>query len=268
MFRSVASSVSALSSSVANGHQTLHLVSSAPSKIPYGGFSPVRLQTRFEPRPPSRKLQAPPIGRHRSYLRVRRSFRKGTCVQAAPDASDQNHGSSGPWLPRRLCCPAGSSLTMATSAPLSATRRLRHSSARLAGSTRQPQRVPNLLCPSFLPCRRPYSGGPRDCFRRCLHREFRLRHFRIGSATTSPTCPDRVGRLTKLQRSRNATAWKDCLPRSGQGFYGRACLGRVTPDTQVGYHGMAHRHLPSPDLHRRDGQPGGLFVVDPCRFHP
>jgi hypothetical protein len=67
-----------------------------------------------------------------------------------------------------------------------------------------------------------------------------------------------VGRLTKLQRSLDATAWRDCLPRSGQGFYDRACLGRVTPDTQVGYDWMAHRHLPSPDLHRRDGQPYGL----------
>ena len=40
MFRPVTSDVSALSSIVANGHQTLHFVSSAPSKIPYGGFSP------------------------------------------------------------------------------------------------------------------------------------------------------------------------------------------------------------------------------------
>ena len=45
MDRPVTSSVSALSSSVANGHQALHHVSSRPSKIPYGGFSPVRLQT-------------------------------------------------------------------------------------------------------------------------------------------------------------------------------------------------------------------------------
>jgi hypothetical protein len=74
-----------------------------------------------------------------------------TPLSPAPDASDQNHGSSGPWLPNRLCCPAGSSLTMATSTPLTATRRLMHSSARLAGSTRQPQRVPNLLCPSISP---------------------------------------------------------------------------------------------------------------------
>ena len=53
MVRPVTSSVSALSGIVANGHQAMHLVSSAPSKIPYGGFSPVRLQTRLTPRPPS-----------------------------------------------------------------------------------------------------------------------------------------------------------------------------------------------------------------------
>jgi len=43
--RPVTSGVSALSGCVAKGHQALHYVSSSPSKIPYGGFSPVRLQT-------------------------------------------------------------------------------------------------------------------------------------------------------------------------------------------------------------------------------
>jgi hypothetical protein len=36
----MASDVSALSSIVAKSHQTLHLVSPTPSKIPYGGFFP------------------------------------------------------------------------------------------------------------------------------------------------------------------------------------------------------------------------------------
>jgi hypothetical protein len=45
------SNVSALSGIVANGHQATHFVSSAPSKIPYGGFSPVRLQTSCQRRP-------------------------------------------------------------------------------------------------------------------------------------------------------------------------------------------------------------------------
>src|SRR5262249_16308077 len=39
-------------------------VSSAPSKIPYGGFSPVRLQTHLTPRPPSQASRCPLIGRH------------------------------------------------------------------------------------------------------------------------------------------------------------------------------------------------------------
>ena len=51
MCRSVTSEVSAISSFVAKGHQTMHYVSSSLSKIPYGGFSPVRLQTGIQPQP-------------------------------------------------------------------------------------------------------------------------------------------------------------------------------------------------------------------------
>src|SRR5437899_6317857 len=64
MIRLMASSVSALSGFVANGHQAIHFVSSAPSKIPYGGFSPVRLQTRLTPRPSSQACPRLLIGRH------------------------------------------------------------------------------------------------------------------------------------------------------------------------------------------------------------
>ena len=131
MLRPMTSKVSALSSCVAKGHQALHFVSSAPSKIPYGGFSPVRLQTRLTPRPPSRASPHPFIGRHCRYLRSRCFVRSGSCDQAAPRPSDHDRESSGPWLPNRLYCPAGSSLTMATSAPLAATQRLMSYSARL-----------------------------------------------------------------------------------------------------------------------------------------
>ena len=48
MFRPAASDVSALWGFVANGRQTLHPVSFSLSKIPYGGFSPVRLQTGYQ----------------------------------------------------------------------------------------------------------------------------------------------------------------------------------------------------------------------------
>src|SRR5947207_777321 len=124
MIRPMTSNVSALSDIVANGHQAIHFVSSAPSKIPYGGFSPVRLQTRLMPRPSSRAYPHPLIGRHCRYLVSRRFIRSGSFDQAAPRTSDRDHESSGPWLADRLYCPAGSSLTMAISAPLSATQRL------------------------------------------------------------------------------------------------------------------------------------------------
>ena len=78
MFRPMAPDVSVLSNFVANGHQTLHFVSSAPSKIPYGGFSPVRLQTGCQQRPSrERRLYAATVAispacvlfRSRTYVR-------------------------------------------------------------------------------------------------------------------------------------------------------------------------------------------------------
>src|SRR2546421_484133 len=53
MIRPMTSNVSALSSIVANGHQAIHFVSPAPSKIPYDGFSPVRLKAGCQRRPSS-----------------------------------------------------------------------------------------------------------------------------------------------------------------------------------------------------------------------
>ena len=235
MIRPMTSNVSALSGCVANGHQAIHFVSSAPSKIPYGGFSPVRLQTRLTPRPPSQACQRLLIGRHCRYLVSRRFVRSGSCDQAAPRTSDHDRESSGPWLPGRLCCPAGSSLTMATSAPLSAARRLMDYSVRLRDRPANRRGSPIYSASPFTPCCCPYSGGPNDCIRRCLRRWFCLRQIRTGSATTVPTNPDRVGRVTKLQLLLYATAWRCCLPCSGQDFYERAFVGRVAPFTHVVY---------------------------------
>ena len=49
MCRPVTSNVSVLSDFVANGHQAMQPVSSSLPKIPYVGFSPVRLQTGHPP---------------------------------------------------------------------------------------------------------------------------------------------------------------------------------------------------------------------------
>src|SRR5262245_42956994 len=270
MIRSVTSGVSALSGIVANGHQAIHFVSSAPSKIPYGGFSPVRLQTRLKQRPPSRARPRPLIGRHCRYLNLRRGIRSGSCDQAAPKTSDHDHESSGPWLPNRLYCPVGSSLTMAASAPLLAIRRLMDYSARLRDQPASRRGSPIYSASPLAPCRRRYSGGSSNCSRRFLRRWCCLRQIRTGSATTNPIVyPVPMGRVTKLQRLLNAAAWRPCLPCSGQDFYNRAFVGRVAPDSHVGYDCMANRHLPSPDFHWLDCRPYGLRTdftdkMNPC----
>jgi hypothetical protein len=258
MIRPMTSNVSTLSSCVAKSHQAIHFVSSAPSKIPYGGFSPVRLQTRFKPRPSSWASHRQLIGRHCLYLRSRHWFRSRTRVQAAPRTSDPDHGSNGPWLPNRLCCPVGSSLTMAISAPLMASRWLMvyaHPASRLSASLRG---SPLYSASHSSPCRRPYSGGPNVCIRRFLQRWCCLRHIRTGSTTTCPTNPKQVGRVTKLQHSLDATAWRVCSPCFGQGFYDRACVDGVAPLPTSVITIWSHRHLPLPDFHRRDWQPYGL----------
>jgi hypothetical protein len=236
MIRPMTSNVSTLSGCVANGHQAIHFVSSAPSKIPYGGFSPVRLQTRLMPWPPSWAYQRLLIGHHCRYLFSRRFVRSGSCDQAAPRTSDHDRGSSGPWLPNRLYCPAGSSLTMATSAPLSATQRLMHYSARLREQPASLRGSPIYSASPFTPCRRPYSGGSHECAQRCLPRGHWpspslhwLGNHMASRSRTSEGC------VTKLQRSLYATARRCCSPRSGQGFYDQAFMGRVTPDAHVGY---------------------------------
>jgi hypothetical protein len=258
MIRPMTSSVTALWGGVANGHQAIHFVSSAPSKIPYGGFSPVRLQTRETHWPPSQARPRLFIGQHGPHLYWRRFIRSWTRVQAAPPVSDQDCASSGPWLPTRLYCPGGSLLTMATSAPLSATQRLMHYSARLRHQPASRRGSPIYPASPLTPCRGPYSGGSRDCTRRCLHHGYRLRRIRSGSATTNSHKPECVGRVTKLQPSLNGTAWRSCLPCSGQDFYYRAFAVWVTPMPRVGYCWMASRHLPPPDFRRLDCQSYGL----------
>ena len=209
------------------------------------------------PRPSSSAYQRRLIARHGRYLRPWRLIRGGTCAQAAPRTSAHERESSAPWLPHRWCCPIGSLLTMATSAPLRATQRLMPYSVRLRvppPATEGPHFTLPVPSP---PGRRPYSGGPGDGVQRGLHRRFCLHPLGTGSATTCPPTPNQGGCVTKLPPALQATAWRGGSPGFGQGFYDRACAGRGAP-SRVGYDGMVHRHLPSPDLHRLDWQPDGL----------
>ena len=130
MFRSVTSNVSAVSSIVANGHQIMHHVSCSPSKIPYIGFSPVRLQTDIRPQP---SLQGARVKRedhmpHTPHnLYAAKAAGSGSCSQfgiSSGAISLTASQSRGPWLTNGLCCPLRSSLTTASSAPLHASFRL------------------------------------------------------------------------------------------------------------------------------------------------
>jgi len=101
-------------------------VSSSPSKIPYGGFSPVRLQTGIPPRPSparSRSSRYPvPAYTRRKFLSPKRASRRSrTLAQAALPSSDRTLPSRGPWLVSGFYCPAGSMLTMTSSETLAAS---------------------------------------------------------------------------------------------------------------------------------------------------
>jgi len=92
----------------------------SPSKIPYGGFSPVRLQTGIQPPPsawPPNLSAARVHPAARSYRRLqpkhpgcaahRRANRSGIGrpIQSAHAPVAQVIPSRGPWLPSGLCCP-------------------------------------------------------------------------------------------------------------------------------------------------------------------
>ena len=258
MVRTTASHVSALSGCVANGRQSMHHVSSALSTIPYGGFSPVRLQAGVRPRPSRR--HTPPLIRGpsrssgpscpcrlcvRRHRPIRRRFQP-----------------RGPWLAGGLCCPARSSLTMASSEALGLSRRL--SFAVVCGpvpSAAEVQSVPAFICVSFLPCRLPYPGGPdgTDCW--ALPSTMAFAYF--GKA-----------RRPHLSTQKSVHAWwlfRGCkvrfMLRPGRLLAlhrQRLLLSSFHPMSRlIGTSSMttrAYSQFPRPDFHRLDTQP--------CRLRP
>jgi hypothetical protein len=148
-------------------------VSSSPSKIPYGGFSPVRLQTGLQPlRPsPARRgfkrqthMQPRPAGLYAAvhpplcpvgpYGQVCGAYSQGVPVQR-PLARQLV------LLSRRVIAYYGLICASRSLPPLYAL----CSGPSLCGLLWAGfERVPNLLCLSFPPCRLPYPVGPERCF--------------------------------------------------------------------------------------------------------
>ena len=176
MIRPMTSDVSALSGIVANGHQAIHFVSSAPSKIPHGGFSPVRLQAGCQKRPSSPRgdFDVSTV----AFSPVRVYFRSRTCVRRhsrllTPHTRPVALGSASGYSvrqPHRLLWPHPS---FCQPPPV----------CLYADGSDDEQKFPNLLCQGLIPCRRLYSGGshaPMTSLRAGLG----LHPFCRGSATT------------------------------------------------------------------------------------
>jgi hypothetical protein len=225
--RSVASNVSALSGGVANGHQTMQHVSSSLSKIPYGGFSPVRLQTRSPRRPSS--------GSARSYLyavQVRpsdpsshyRHLKRTVCHRISrPEALGSLAGYVVPpghrllWPHPRLWSPP---------ADLCFIRRVSVAQLLPTGRPEVPQFTLR-VCGPRAALRTPMDCAiAPDCY---FIAHTSLRHFRTGSASTYPHNRVTVACVTRLQVSLYATARRACSPCPGQGFYFRAFISGGHP---------------------------------------
>ena len=191
MGRPMTSNVSTLSGIVANGHQAMHFVSSVPSKIPYGGFSPVRLQTRCRDAifggalAPSYRRVQPSSGIHPLWLSGYLD------CSSHPNVPNAQSGTPVQW-------PLAQPAVVLSASFVAYYGHIRasgcyHRFGFLCRRLRNSQKFPNLLRQGVLPCRRPYSGGSRAPLI-SLSVGLGLHPFCRGSATTLLHTPDYVWR--------------------------------------------------------------------------
>ena len=202
-------------------------VSSSPSKIPYSGFSPVRLQTGFQPRPSSNmlSLSARPAfpSTRQIYTRLKSlsleradCVRPRTCVQSELSPSDGDHPVQRSLAPQQVML---SRRIIAYYYLMRASRSLLPVYGLSSGSLPYGlvwagnEKVPNLSClsvpivPSSVPRR------PGDCSRLLLHRplwppppsqKIGVRTLTLAGINARESC------FTRLQSSLYATARWDC----------------------------------------------------------
>jgi hypothetical protein len=221
-------------------------VSSSPSKIPYGGFSPVRLQTGIgiPPRssPAGSNLSARPAClRHpmaytrSQFLSPERaiSYRRGTCVQAVLPPSDANIPVQRSLAPRRVLL---SRRLLAYYDLIRASQLLlpvyvlgvRSSPSGLVGAGAE--KVPNLSHLSVTACRLLYPGSGMTALGCCFVTPAGLPLEGTGSATASPTLSGLSrGPLNEAVKFARATARGMASLATGPGVYVRAFISWVTP---------------------------------------
>ena len=247
-----------------------HHVSCSPSKIPYIGFSPVRLQTDIQPRPSLRGGQVKHevcIHHTPNNLYAAKAVDSNSCGllgmfnRAISQAASQSRG---PWLANGLCCPVRSSLTTPSSAPLVASfwliffvRQVFALQPYLGWRRRVPQFNPriSLIVPPLRP----------------------RRSERLPSTVPSPsalafTIPAQVrqtqchhhrfsgGQSNEAAKFTSCYGPMSCLPDTGTDFYFRAFPSTSHLVEKSNITTWANSQFPRPDFHRLDTRPYGLHT--------
>src|SRR5215204_1356536 len=239
MIRPMTSDVSALSGGVAKSHQAIHFVSSAPSKIPYGGFSPVRLQASL-PDVTFRDAPAPRYRHPPSWSGVHPLPVRFIGLAPHPNVPNADSDPLAQW-------PLAPPVVMLSTGLIAYYGHIRASAPHrrfpILPTALAAQKVPTFISQSLMTCRRPYSDGSRES-RTNLNSRLGLRPFGRGSATMLyPHTGPRVVAFTKLQRSLNAAARHLACPAPDGAFTTElACPGSL--QRQVGHHYRNVRLIP------------------------
>ena len=244
-------------------------VSSSLSKIPYSGFSPVRLQTGIQPRPSSTmsSLSVKPACPRSHWISPwlkslspkRAIFRSGTYVQAGLPLSYINHPVQRSLAPQRVMLShqiiAYYDLIRA-SLPLPPVYVLSSGSLPLGLLRAGKEKVPNLSCLSFpiVPSSVPRRLG--DFFRLLLHRP-------LWPSPSSHKVGDRLPTHGRFLRGscNEAPKFASCygpmellaLLRQGRLLSSFHLLGHPSGVSSITT--RANNQFPRPDLHRLDKQP-------------
>jgi hypothetical protein len=249
-------------------------VSSSLSKIPYSGFSPVRLQTGIQPRPSSTmpSLSARPAFTPTSWIYTRLKsvspkralFRSGTCVQAELSSSDLNHPVQRSLAPQRVMLShriIAYYYLMRASRPLPLVYVLSSGSLPYGLVWAGNEKVPNLICLSFplVP-----SSVPRrldDCLRLLLDRP-------RWPSPSSQKVGVRLITLSGIAREscNEAAKFAPCygpmellaLLRQGRLLSSFHLLGLPIGASNITT--RANNQFPRPDFHRLDKQPYRLHT--------
>jgi len=215
-------------------------VSSTPSKIPYGGFSPVRLQAGIQPQPSPRNthdLYAAKSPGVRPYGPFGQGWR-GVCAgRSSPEALGSPAGYVVPpghrllWPhPSLSASPAGLCIRqqvfafqpMPRGSPLYSTR-------------------PSLRATSLTPADRSAASG---C---CFAGRISLRRHQTGSASAGPCRRFSHGRVTRLQSSLNAAARSFAGPSPTRAFTFELSP-RGSPQRSVEYNYAGKQPIPAAGL--------------------